>query len=232
MTFWTWFSWDHNMTFLETMRPLLTFNKAEITDAWPLIRFLLDDPVYRQRYVELLAENSASVLAPNAVIEKIRAHAELLAPVATQDMSQEEYDAAVQELVDFVTARAADGEAFLAKQPSGFSGVLNGTVTYRERIALARDAVVEVTLEEVSRADAPATIIAAQTIEAQGAQVPLAFALTYDSAQITPRDIWVVRATIKEGGQLAWISTQRYPVITQGAPADDVEIIVQRVANP
>jgi putative lipoprotein len=135
-------------------------------------------------------------------------------------------------LIDFVEARAVEVEEFLAAQPSRLSGILNGTVTYRERIALARDAVVEVTLEEVSRADAPATIIAAQTIEAQGAQVPLAFALTYDPAQITPRDIWVVRATIKEGDQLAWTSTQRYPVITQGAPADDVEIILQRVAKP
>lgn len=110
----TWFSWDHNMTFLEMMRPLLSLDKADITDAWPLIRFLLDDPVYRQRYVDLLAENAATVLAPDAVIAKIRAHAELLAPVATQDMSQQEYDAAVQELIDFVEARAADVEAFLA----------------------------------------------------------------------------------------------------------------------
>jgi len=112
----TWFSWDHNMTFLATMRPFLTFDKAEITDAWPLIRFLLDDPVYQQRYVDLLAENSATVLAPDAVIEKIRAHAEIIAPVATQDMSEEEYDAAVQALVDFVEVRAAEVEAFLARQ--------------------------------------------------------------------------------------------------------------------
>jgi spore coat protein H len=111
----TWFSWDHNMTYLETMRPLLTFDKANITDAWPLIRFLLDDPIYRQRYVDLLAENLATVLAPDAVTEKIRAHAAVIAPVATQDMSQAEYDAAVQELVDFVMARAADVEAFLAR---------------------------------------------------------------------------------------------------------------------
>ena len=118
-----------------------------------------------------------------------------------------------------------------AGQPAGLTGVLNGTVTYRERIALARDAVVEVTLQEVSRADAPATIIASQTIEPQGAQVPLAFTLTYDPAQIKPMDIWAVRATIKEGGELTWTSTRRYPVITQDAPADNVEIVVERVAR-
>jgi spore coat protein H len=53
----TWFSWDHNMTFLETMRPSSRSTRPNITDAWPLIRFLLDDPVYQQRYVDLLAEN-------------------------------------------------------------------------------------------------------------------------------------------------------------------------------
>lgn len=119
-----------------------------------------------------------------------------------------------------------------AGQPSGLTGVLKGKVTYLERIALAADAVVEVVLEEVSRADAPATIMASQTIETQGAQVPIPFTLTYDPAQITPQDILNVRATIKEGGQITWISTKRYPVITQGAPVDNVVIVVQRTGRP
>ena len=89
--------------------------KADATDDFPLIRFLLDDPVYWDRYVELMAENFATVLAPDAMIAKIRAHAELIAPSATLDMSAEEYDAAVQELVDCVTLRAKDVEAFLSE---------------------------------------------------------------------------------------------------------------------
>jgi len=112
----TWISWDHNMTFSKVMKPFLTFDKANVTEDRPLIRYLLDDPVYRQRYVDLLAENAATVLAPDAVIAKIRAHAELLVPVATLDMSPQEYEAAVQALVDFVEERAADVEGFLAGQ--------------------------------------------------------------------------------------------------------------------
>ena len=68
------------------------------------------------RYVDLLAENFATVLAPDAVREKICARAETIAPVATQDMSQAEYDAAVQALIDFVETRAAEVAAFLAAQ--------------------------------------------------------------------------------------------------------------------
>ncbi|MFC1466392.1 MAG: CotH kinase family protein [Candidatus Brachytrichaceae bacterium NZ_4S206] len=113
----TWFSWDHNLTFSEGVRKNITLDRSTVSEAWPLIRYLLDDPVYWDRYVELLRENFATMLAPDAMIARIRARAEVIKPVATQDMSAEEYDAAVQELVDFVTARAAEVEAFLAGQP-------------------------------------------------------------------------------------------------------------------
>lgn len=113
----TWFSWDHNLTFRKEFLSLLTLDRSNVTDDWPLIRYLLDDPVYWDRYVELMAQNCATILAPDAMIARIRARAEVIKPVATQDMSAEEYDAAVQELVDFVTARAVEVEAFLAGQP-------------------------------------------------------------------------------------------------------------------
>ena len=112
----TWYSWDHNLTFRNDMRALLSLDKANVSDAWPLIRYLLDDPVYKERYAELIAENFAGVVAPEAVIAKIQAHAELIEPYATLDMSPEEYDAAVQDVVDFVDARAVEVEDFLAKQ--------------------------------------------------------------------------------------------------------------------
>jgi uncharacterized lipoprotein YbaY len=108
------------------------------------------------------------------------------------------------------------------------SGTLSGTVTYLQRIALAPDAVVEVTLQDVSKADAPAEVISTQTIEPQGAQVPVAYTLNYDPVKINPNRTYAVRATVTEGGQLAWTSTKRYPVLTRGAPTDNVEIIVEQ----
>ena len=48
----TWYSWDHNLTFRDDVRPLLTLDKASVSDAWPLIRYLLDDPEIG-RYVRL-----------------------------------------------------------------------------------------------------------------------------------------------------------------------------------
>jgi uncharacterized lipoprotein YbaY len=111
----------------------------------------------------------------------------------------------------------------------GLSGTLNGTVTYLPRIALAPDAVVEVTLQDVSRADAAATTLASQTIRTQGAQAPIAYSLTYDPAQIEPRNSYAVRATITEGGRLTWTSTRHHGVLTRDEPTDNVEIIVEQV---
>ena len=112
----TWYSWDHNLTFRDDMRALLTLDKTNVSDAWPLIRYLLDDPVYKERYAKFVAENVAGVVAPEAVIAKIQAHAKLIEPYAALDMSQEEYAAAVQDVVDFVKVRATEVEDFLARQ--------------------------------------------------------------------------------------------------------------------
>ena len=116
-----------------------------------------------------------------------------------------------------------------AATSESLSGTLSGTVTYLLRIALAPDAVVEVSLQDVSKADAPAEVISTQTIETEGAQVPIAYSLMYDPAKIDAKNTYAVRATITEGGQLTWTSTKRYPVLTRGASIDNVEIIVEQV---
>ncbi len=53
---------------------------------------------------------------------------------------------------------------------------VTGTAAYRERIALPPDAVLEVSLEDVSRADAPADLIARTTVDPAG-QVPIPFSI-------------------------------------------------------
>ena len=113
------------------------------------------------------------------------------------------------------------------------SGRVTGTVTYRERIALLPGSVVRVTLQDVSRADAPATVLAEQTITTAGENVPIPFELSYDPAHIDPRHRYVVRAEIRDGaGALQWTSDTAYPTITVGAPSDGLELLVIRVSDP
>ena len=84
---------------------------------------------------------------------------------------------------------------------------LEGMVRYRERIALPPDARVTVTIEDVSRADAPAITVATTNFLASGQQVPLRFQLSYDAAQLTEGNRYSVSARIVDGaGRLMWIT--------------------------
>ncbi len=106
--------------------------------------------------------------------------------------------------------------------------VLNGTVTYRPRIALAPGSTVVVRVEDVSRADAPSRVVAEQIIRPT-AQVPIPFALSYDPAIIDVRARYTVRAEIRDAeGRLTWVTTAHTPVFTQGGPIDGVEVVVEQ----
>jgi putative lipoprotein len=112
---------------------------------------------------------------------------------------------------------------------TGPQSVLTGTVTYRERIALPPNARVEVRLEDVSQADAPADEIAAQTVAANGKQVPIPFALRYSPQSIDSSHRYAVRASITSAdGDLMFTTTMHYGVLTGGAADKPVEIVVQR----
>ena len=94
------------------------------------------------------------------------------------------------------------GCALDLSQPTQSKNV-TGSVTYRERIALAPSAVVKVRLVDVSRADAPATVIGEQVIKAAGRQVPFAFEIAYDPKRIEERFTYAVQARIEdEDGRL------------------------------
>jgi copper homeostasis protein (lipoprotein) len=110
------------------------------------------------------------------------------------------------------------------------AGRITGQVAYRERIALPPDAAIHLTLEDVSRQDAPATYIASQVIPTLGRQVPILFALYYASDAIDPRHTYQVRAAIVIDGQRRFMTTQAYPVLTRGNP-DHIEMTVQGVQS-
>ena len=95
--------------------------------------------------------------------------------------------------------------------PSDRASVI-GTVAYRHRIALPADAVVMVSLQDTTLADAAARTIAETKIETKGAQVPIPFRIDYDPAMIDPSHSYSVRATITAGGNMLFTSTTIYPV--------------------
>ncbi len=101
---------------------------------------------------------------------------------------------------------------------------ITGTVAYRERIALPANAVVTVSLEDVSLADTPSKVLATQTFETDGKQVPFAFELNYDSNVIEAKHTYSVRARIEVDGKLRFISDTRYAVITDEGKTHQLDI--------
>lgn len=101
---------------------------------------------------------------------------------------------------------------------------VTGTVSYRPRIALTPEAVVQVELRDVSRQDVEAPLLAKRVIRRPG-QAPIAFALDYDPAEIVPDRTYAVSARIADRGQLQFVTDTRVPVITNGAPTA-VDIVV------
>jgi len=107
-------------------------------------------------------------------------------------------------------------------------GVLRGVVTYRERMALPPGAVVTVSLQDVSLADAPSVTLAQAVVPVRH-QVPVDYVLRYDPRRIEAHRTYVLSARITVGERLWFITTEQHRVF-DGSPADTT-LVVQRVAE-
>ena len=108
-------------------------------------------------------------------------------------------------------------------------GAVTGTAVYGEPQALPPGVVFEATLEDVSRMDVAADVIASTRVEEAG-NPPYSFVLSFDPARIVPSRRYAVRSRVSLGGRLLFTSDQLYPVITNGHPLT-VEVALKRVAG-
>ncbi|MBD8493566.1 YbaY family lipoprotein [Pseudomonas syringae] len=90
-------------------------------------------------------------------------------------------------------------------------GRLDGEVFYLQRMALPPSATLDVTLQDISHADAPAVVLARQSGPIQG-QVPLPFILRYRQDQVQPGHRYAVSARIESEGRLLFINTEQHTV--------------------
>lgn len=104
---------------------------------------------------------------------------------------------------------------FLLAGCATHSAVVMGSASYRERMALLPGAVLEATLEDVTKADAPAVIVGQTRLENPG-NPPFDFAIPYDPKQILTNHRYEVRAKILSGSELLFVTDTSYPVLTLG----------------
>ena len=111
------------------------------------------------------------------------------------------------------------------------SAQITGTVSYLQSSAVPPEATIEVTFSDVSRQDTPAIQLGHQVIKVVGKQVPIPFAIGYDSRQIVSNHTYSVEARIKVGERVLFASDTANLVLTQGRPSN-IEIIVKPVPAP
>ncbi len=123
--------------------------------------------------------------------------------------------------------------AIATGQASGAgSAMITGTITYQVPMPLAPEAAIDVRLEDVSIADAPAKLIAENVFSALGQQVPIPFQLPYSAQDIQPSHRYAVRARITLGETLLFTTTRIYPVLTNGAPSQVALVVEPAGARP
>jgi len=105
------------------------------------------------------------------------------------------------------------------------SEVIHGTATYLEQVRLPEEAVLKVSLEEVSRADAPSRELGSVRVQNLKSP-PFSFEIPFDPGAINERLVYTVRATIRSGDTLLFTTDTFNPVLTRGA-GNEVEVMLR-----
>jgi spore coat protein H len=123
-----WISWDHNQVLAgsEMGRPggvraprggmgrNVSMGRDETGQNWPLIRYLLDDPVYYDRYINYIEETINGPFNPKTLEKECQELAELIAPYAAKESGEAAFELAVQELINRIHERYQAATTFLA----------------------------------------------------------------------------------------------------------------------
>jgi len=125
-----WISWDHNQVLAsgEMGRPggarapaggmgrNISLERNEVGQNWPLIRYLLDDPVYRDRYINYIEETINGPFNPETLEKECQKLTDLISPYVAKESSEVIFESAVQELIDRIYERYQAATTFLATE--------------------------------------------------------------------------------------------------------------------
>jgi len=106
---------------------------------------------------------------------------------------------------------------------------VKGTINTQNQAELLTGSIVNVQLQDTSRADAPAIVLGEQVIQ-NPERFPISFEIAYDPSKIDERNVYSMRVRIEVEGKLTFINTTSHYVITRGFPTE-LEVIVDNVAN-
>jgi putative lipoprotein len=113
---------------------------------------------------------------------------------------------------------------------SGSDTQVTGTIILPAGATVPDGATIKVQVQDTSLADAAATTIGEQTIDGDGQDSPIEFAVAYDPDEIVDNHTYSMNVRIEDAdGSLLFINDTHIPVITNGNPTSDVEVPVIEV---
>ncbi len=131
----TWIPWDNNMALSQGgMGPggrrggpggsVRELDLSSVSDQWPLIRFLMDDPVYQAKYKQYLQETIQGAFQPEKLAAAYQKYHDLIAPYVEREMegytqleSLDAFKQSVAELSQHALDRYNAVVEYLAAQP-------------------------------------------------------------------------------------------------------------------
>ncbi len=119
-----WIPWDNNEALKEGKQGgALSLGLTEVNDDWPLIRFLMDDPVYRSIYIDRVAETVAGAFETGTMQARYSEVASLIRSAAEDEQegysflaNDGDFDAALADLTAHVAERAAAAAVLIAAE--------------------------------------------------------------------------------------------------------------------
>ena len=145
-----WIPWDNNESFSASrQRDCCSIDPRDTGDEWPLISFLLDDPVYFQVYVTYVAEALDTVFEAGTLEALVQETQNLIAPyIADEDGSlsphsfvdsAQDVARAVDQVLSTAYAKIAEGEAFLESEAYEPSSIVISEIYYNAAASQGRD---------------------------------------------------------------------------------------------
>ncbi|MCD4848243.1 MAG: CotH kinase family protein [Candidatus Aegiribacteria sp.] len=121
----TWIPWDNNMALRSDkgLMPVLTLDLEDVNRNWPLIRYFMDDPVYREKYMENLEHVLETAFDPEDMKDSYLHFHDMISQFVIGENGElegysllectDEFNEALEELVDHASRRNLEVDAFL-----------------------------------------------------------------------------------------------------------------------
>lgn len=108
--------------------------------------------------------------------------------------------------------------------------VISGHISYPEKVAMSPNVLVTIQVVDVSRADAPAIVVASTELHPAGKQIPLSYRLSAKRSAFARGHRYQVNVRITEGKVLRFITKQAHPLDIDNLPSR-FDIVVNAVAQ-